>query len=103
MMMSRLTTTASTGRRKNRSVSFMSPVLGPGVELGRGLDAVVHDHREPVAQLEGAGADHLLPWLHALGDRDEIAALHAQAHELLARHLDRLAVAGLGQARRPRL
>src|SRR5450432_2136353 len=92
MMMIRLTTIASTGRRKNRSVNRMSVVLGLGVQLGFGLDRVVDQNGRVVAQLEGARGHDFLPCRDAVGDGDEIAARLPKTHELLPRILDGLAV-----------
>src|SRR6266545_2360752 len=94
-MMSTLTTIASTGRRRKTSVSFMSPVRGVGVELWLALDAVVHDLRGVVAELERARAHHLLAGRETLRHRHEVAARGAHAYELLARDLDRFAVVRL--------
>src|SRR6185436_51724 len=103
-MISTLTTIASTGRRRKRSVILMaSAVRRVGRQLRLGLHAVVDDHGRVVAQLEGARADHLLAGVDALVDGDEVAARGARAHELLARDLDRLAVGRLVHPRRPRL
>src|SRR5262245_16377627 len=85
-MISTLTTIASTGRRRKRSVIFMaSAVRGVGRQLRLRLHGVVHDDGRVVAQLERARAHHLLADGDALGDRHEIAARRARAHELLAR------------------
>src|SRR5882672_9948373 len=75
MMMSRLTTTASTGRRRKTSVTLMSAVLGVGLELGPLLDPIVDDDGRAVSQLEGAGGHDRLPGGDALRDGDEVAAL----------------------------
>src|SRR5271170_7730176 len=62
MMITRLTTIASTGRRTKMSVSFIeSPVGRLGFELGRRLYRVVHDDAGVVAQLECARRHDLLP------------------------------------------
>src|SRR5580698_5863348 len=57
MMMMRLTTIASTGRRMKMSVNdFMnSPVGGVGVHRRGRLQVAVDDHRCAVVELEGAG------------------------------------------------
>src|SRR5436190_3296967 len=103
-MISTLTTIASTGRRRKRSVSFMASAVGRGRgELRLGLDGVVHDDGRVVAQLECARAHHLLAGRDALGDRDEVAPGRPRAHELLARDLDGLAVGGLVHPGRARL
>src|SRR5690242_5640479 len=87
-MISTLTTIASTGRRRNRSVSFMaSAVRRVRRQLRLGLHAVVHDHRGVVAQLERARGHQLLAGGDALGDRHEVTARRARADELLARDL----------------
>src|SRR4029079_12565478 len=96
-----LTTIASTGRRRKRSVNFMtSAVLGVRRQLGLRLHRVVHDDRRVVPQLERARAHHLLAGRDALGDRREVAVRGARADELLARDLDRLAARGLVHPRR---
>src|SRR6516225_5646845 len=103
-MISTLTTIASTGRRRNRSVIFMaSPVRGVGVELRLRLHAVVDDDGRVVPQLERPRAHHRLAGRDPLGDGHEVAAHGARAHELLARDLHRLAVGGLVHPRRARL
>src|SRR5437764_474106 len=80
-MISTLTTIASTGRRKNRSVSFTaSPVLRVGRQLRLGLYAVVDDHGRVVPQLERARAHHLLSGRDTLADRHEVAAHGAGAY-----------------------
>src|SRR5262245_16474314 len=99
MMISRLTTIASTGRRKKTSVSFMSAVLGVGFQPRVRPDAVVDDDRGVVAQLERAGAHDLLPGRDPLRHRHEVAARLTELHELLARDLHRLAVGRLGHPR----
>src|SRR6185436_330469 len=80
MTMIRLTTTERTGRRTKMSVKRIvgcgsvdwSAVLRIGSCRGRELDLVVHEDRRPVAQLEGAQRDDLLPGGHPLVDRDEV-------------------------------
>src|SRR5688572_18004939 len=82
----RLTTMASTGRRRKISVSFTSAVFRPRAQAWlRLLEAVVDDDGRTVAQLEGAGADHELAGLESVADRHEVSARLAEAHELLAR------------------
>src|SRR5689334_10304678 len=103
MMITRFTTIASTGRRRKMSVNFMSVVLGSWAELRVGLHAVVDRHGRAVTQLERAGADQLLPRGDAVDDGHEVAAGLAEAHELLARDFDDLAVGCLSHARRVRL
>src|SRR5579883_1101528 len=95
------TTIASTGRRRNVSVSATpaSSVLRSRLELGLGLDAVVDEDRRAIAQLEPTRGHDLLARVDALGDRDEVAALLADAHEHLLGDRDRLAVP---RARHPR-
>src|SRR5712671_513934 len=103
-MISTLTTMASTGRRRKTSVSFMASAVGwVGRQLGLRLDAVVNQHARVVAQLERAGADHLLAGGLPLGDGDEVAARRPRAHELLPRGLHRLAVGRAVAAGRARL
>src|SRR5216683_3989444 len=87
--MIKLTTIARTGRRMNRSVSFMDGPLGGslvdglGGQLGAGREVVPHHHRGAVAQLEGAAADDGLAGGQP-GDRgDQVSAALAQPHELL--------------------
>src|SRR6185312_14159211 len=87
MTMMRLTTRERTGRRTKTSVMRMLAVLWSGSLRRRELDLVVHHDGCPVAQLEGAQRDDLLPRRHPLVDGDEVAAADADAHELLARHL----------------
>jgi len=48
----------------------------------RKLDLVVHDERRPVAQLEGAQHDHLLPGGHPFVDGDEVTSGDADAPSL---------------------
>src|SRR4051812_5366609 len=93
-MMTRLRTIARTGRRMNRSVSFMlrSAVVGVRCELRRGLLRVVDRDRGVVTKLEGASGHDLLALLQAVTDRDEVATPVADANELLACDLDWLAV-----------
>src|SRR5215471_1640803 len=79
--MTRLTTSASTGRRMNRSVHFISAVLRLRRRIAAGLGLIVHEHRRSVAQLEHARGDDLLAGLHAREDRDQIAARIADLHE----------------------
>src|SRR5258708_28931085 len=86
--MTRLMTSARTGRRTKTSVSFTaSPVLGVRRQLGVRLDRVAHDDERAVAELEGARRHDLLAGLDAVEDRDEVAARLADADELLARDL----------------
>src|SRR3954468_15366080 len=91
MMITRLTTIASTGRRTKMSVNFMgcqaSMVLGLRCQLRVRGNAVVDGHLGAVAQLEGACDDHLLPRLHAVLDGHEVTATAGAADELLARLL----------------
>src|SRR5689334_19095967 len=71
MMMTKLTTIARTGRRMNRSVKRIgvpSAMFGVRRELRFGLDFVLDGDGHAVAQLERAGADHLLPRAHAVED-----------------------------------
>ena len=82
--MSRLTTVASTGRRMKRSVkAFIAAVRhGRGVSAGGGSAGVSSiDDRRIGLQLDLAGGHHALARLHALLDRDALAARRADAHE----------------------
>src|SRR5512138_3845960 len=94
MTMTRLTTTAMTGRRMKMSVNLMarSSVLGrPRRELRLRRERVVHGHRDAVPHLEGAAGHHRLSGLQAGDDLDEVAAPLAEAHELLPGDRRRLA------------
>src|SRR5512139_1272364 len=90
MTMTRLTTTAMTGRRMNRSVSFMeSPPVGSAArrvrgELRVGCERVVHGDRGPVAQLDRAAAHDGLARLEPRDHRDEVSAALSRPDELLA-------------------
>src|SRR5436305_8751482 len=90
----RLTTTASTGRRMKRSVNFIAlfplAVLRPRRRAVRGLDLVVDLDGGAVAELEDSRGDHLFAGLDTGDDRHLIAARAAELHELLA-HVVRLA------------
>src|SRR5215471_13514814 len=78
-MISTLTTIASTGRSRKRSVIFMaSAVRRVRRHLGLRLHAVVDDDGRVVAQLERARADDLLAGADALGDGDEVAVRGAR-------------------------
>src|SRR5256885_5616674 len=97
MMITRLTTNASTGRRMKRSVKDF--IDGSGVaRFRRGLqiwrELVVHLHRHLVAQFEGAGGNDFETGIEAFGDRHEIAARLAEPDELLAN--DQLLRVGFG-------
>src|SRR4051812_20321602 len=85
MMITRLTTIARTGRLTKISVNFKgaSPVLRVRVELGIGLDVVVHDDRGAIAKLESTDRDHLLAGLDAIDDGHEVSACFARSDELL--------------------
>src|SRR6185295_15870686 len=56
----RLTTIASTGRRTNRSVNFISAVLRLRGRIVRGLHRVVDEHGGAAPQLEHAGRHDLV-------------------------------------------
>src|SRR5690349_7887799 len=96
MMMTRLTTSASTGLLMKMSVKpFMAPASAVGRrrrESGLERARVVDVHRRAVPQLERALADDLLARLDPLDDRDEIAHARAQPHELLTHREHGLAV-----------
>ncbi len=64
-----------------------SVVLRFGRELELRGEPVVDHRRLAVAQFEDAGADDRLSFLQPAGDGDEVAALLAEPHELLAEHL----------------
>src|SRR5512142_333070 len=99
MTMTRLTTTAMTGRRMKRSVNFMvapSSVLGrPRGEQRLGREGVVHGHRRAVPQLEGAARDDRLALAEPGGHRDEVPSAFAGPDELLPHDGGRLAGAVL--------
>src|SRR5450631_3161676 len=87
MMMTRLTTTASTGRRMKTSVIFMegsrSVVLRFWRLLEGGGQFVVDGHGLAVAELEHAGADDCFTFFEPFGDCHEITPLFSEADELL--------------------
>src|SRR5262245_56298394 len=84
MRITRLTTTARTGRLMNRSVNRISVVLGLGRRVVAGLHVVGHLDGRSVAQLERAGAGDLLAFLHSGEHCDLVAAGTAELDELLA-------------------
>src|SRR5215471_11663919 len=79
----RFTTSASTGRRTNRSVSFMLAVLRLGRGVVRGLYLVVDDDGGAGAELEHPGGHDLFAGLDARDDRNLVAASVAELHEAL--------------------
>src|SRR5436190_18644470 len=79
----RFTTSASTGRRTKRSVSFMLAVLRLGGGVVPGLHLVVDDDGGAGAELEHARAHDFLPGLDAGDDGDLVAAPVAELHEAL--------------------
>src|SRR5262249_14652106 len=81
--MTRLTTTASTGRRMNRSVNFILAILRLGSRVVAGLRLVVDLDSRPVSQLENSRRDDFLPGLHTRHHRDLVAAGGSDADELL--------------------
>src|SRR6266498_1067060 len=87
MTITRLTTIAMTGRRMNRSVSFMvgsgSLVAGVRGELRLRREGVVHLDGGAVPQLEGAAAHDRLTRLQSVHHRDEVTSAFAGADELL--------------------
>src|SRR5262245_36467743 len=90
----RLTTTARTGRRTKTSVKRMalaSVVLGLRVRLVRGLHLVVDPDGGAAAKLEGPRAHDLGPGRDARQHGDLVAARRPQLHELLRDGLHRLA------------
>src|SRR5665213_4579980 len=65
--MKRLMTTASTGRRMNRSVSFILRALmflRRRIRIAAGLDRIVDCHRRSVLDLQLSGGDHNITFLH---------------------------------------
>src|SRR3954471_977226 len=83
----RLTTSARTGRRMNRSVNFMDPsaIDRLGRDLGVRRQIVPHHHGRAVAQLERAAADDGLACGQPGHHRDQITPVLAEADELLVR------------------
>src|SRR5262245_48839245 len=81
--MTRLTTTASTGRRMNRSVNFILAILWLGSRVVAGLRLVVDLDRRPVAELEDSRGDHFLSGLYSRQHRDLVAAARSDSDELL--------------------
>src|SRR5579859_2363783 len=85
---SRLMTTASTGRLMKRSVKFMSrasPFLRRWVLVVQRLYAVVDAHRRAVLQFKLTTGDHHRPLGHALQDRDLISTRRPRGDEHLLR------------------
>src|SRR5215510_11533184 len=90
----RLTTTARTGRRTKMSVKRMamaSVVLGLRVRLVRRLHLVVDLDEGAAPELEGAGAHDLGAGRDAGQHRDLVPARGPELHELLRDGLHRLA------------
>src|SRR5688572_22758467 len=87
----RLTTTARTGRLMKRSVNFIgaSVVLGLGGGVVPGRRGVVDVYGGAVAQLEDPRGHDLGAGLDAGEHRHLVAAARAHLHELLARPLVR--------------
>src|SRR5258708_12917651 len=83
MRMTRLTTTARTGRLTKRSVNFTSVVLGLGCRVVGRPHLVIHVHGGPVAQLEHAGGRHFLARAEAGEDGHLVPAGAAALHYLL--------------------
>src|SRR6266542_2693902 len=98
----RLTTTARTGRRTKRSVNFMFAALlavfGFRSRVVAGLRLVVDLDGGAVAELEDARGHDFLPLLEAGGDRDLVSARGAELDDLLTHAAIDLAV-GLLQVR----
>src|ERR1700738_5121037 len=85
---SRLMTTASTGRRMKRSVKFMaraSLFLGRRVWVVQRLHAIVDTQRRAVLQFELTARDHRRPFGQALQDCDLISARRPRGDEHLLR------------------
>src|ERR1700675_2677670 len=83
----RLTTIANTGRLIKRSVNFIgSPrlaVLRPGGRIVFRLNFVVDRNGGTIAQLENAGADYFVAFVHARDDRNLVTARTVDLYELL--------------------
>src|SRR5262249_58935363 len=97
----RLTTTARTGRRTKRSVNFMGVLPGPLAVfrlrrrvVGR-LRRVVDLDRGARTKLENSGGHDLLAGLQALENGHLVAAPRAELHELLPNALVLRAVGAL--------
>src|ERR1700680_2605343 len=85
---SRLMTTASTGRRMKRSVKFMAPsslFLRRRVLVVERLHAVVDAQRRAVLQFKLSARDHRRPFGHALQNGDLIASRRPRGDEHLLR------------------
>src|SRR5947209_20422878 len=84
----RLTTSARTGRRMKRSVKFFTAQRSTITRLGRDLgircEFVIDHDIHSIAQFEDARAHDLFSALQSFGDRYEVAAGFARANELLA-------------------
>src|SRR5712672_2338921 len=80
----RFTTTASTGRRMNRSVNFILTILRFRSGIVAGLNVVFHGDGGAAAQLEDARGHHFFAGLEPVEDGDLVAAHVADVHELLA-------------------
>src|SRR5262249_13779017 len=93
--MTRLTTTASTGRRMNRSVNFILAILRLGSRVVAGLRLVVDLDGRPVSQLEDSRRHDFLPGLHTRHHRDLVAARGSDTDELLFHATVALAVGSL--------
>src|SRR3954463_8923118 len=89
----RLTTSARTGRRMNRSVNFMDPsaIDRLGRDLGVRRQIVPQHHGRAVAQLERAAARDGLACGQPGHDRDQRSLVLAEADELLVRDEDGVA------------
>src|ERR1700722_5610165 len=88
--MKRLMTTASTGRRMNRSVSFIRwalMFLWCRIRIAAGLDRIVDGHGRSVLDLQLSGDDHYIAFLDTRQHLHLVAARVAQGDEAL---LDRL-------------
>src|SRR5437763_11992617 len=88
--MTKLTTSARTGRRMKRSVNDFIEVLCVGrfrIQLRFRRKIVVNDDGNSIAQLEHSRAHDLLAWFKPFRDRNEIAPRLSDAHELLPQDL----------------
>src|ERR1700674_4567665 len=85
---SRLTTTASTGRRMKRSVKFMAPaslLLRRWVLVVQRLHGIVDAQRRAVLQFELSAGDHRRPLGHALQNCNLISSRRPRGDEYLLR------------------
>src|SRR5689334_5733210 len=79
----RLITMARTGRRMNKSVSFILGIGRLGVQLIPRLHVVIDIDRRIRPQAEDAGGHDFVTGIEAGSHRDPVAASDAQLHKLL--------------------